>query len=50
MKKEMLVIEENAFYEIDLYCIEKKKASQNPPDSRTAAKEAPPHPVKRQRK
>lgn len=50
MKKEKLIINGNAFYEIDLDCIEKKKSSEKHPGFRNADRQSGSHPEKRQRK
>ncbi len=50
MKKEMLIINGNAFYEIDLDCMEKKKNSEKQPGFRKADRQSKSQPKKRQRK
>ena len=50
MKKEKLIINGNAFYEIDLDCMEKKKSTEKHPGSKAVNRQIPSHPEKRQRK
>lgn len=50
MKSEKLIINGNAFYEIDLECIKKKKDSGKQTGSRTVNTPLRSHPTKGQRK